>query len=120
VANKRCRACKEIKPANHFPRNRGNGDGLFGRCIECERWFQRYKKYGISRKEYEAKFFEQDGKCAICRVPSTGQLHVDHCHTVNKVRGLLCFNCNAAIGLFKDDPLMLQAAIAYIQKWKTP
>jgi hypothetical protein len=40
---------------------------------------------------------------------------VDHCHTSGKIRGLLCTNCNTAIGLLKDDPNALQRAIDWVK-----
>lgn len=82
---------------------------------------QLRREYGINRDEYDALVARQDGRCAICKeVPEpvhgkrTG-LYVDHCHTTNKVRGLLCQNCNFAIGHMKDDVARLQAAIAYLE-----
>lgn len=36
-------------------------------------------------------------KCAICNKPSSAfkkRLSVDHNHTTNKIRGLLCYRCN--------------------------
>lgn len=41
-------------------------------------------------------------------------LNVDHDHTTNKVRALLCQNCNAMIGLGGDNPDRLRAAAAYL------
>ena len=42
-------------------------------------------------------------------------LVVDHCHDTNRVRGLLCTNCNVAIGHMKDDVERLRAAISYLE-----
>ena len=72
------------------------------------------KVYGISMADYEAMFERQAGACAICK--RTGvTLCVDHCHLTGEVRGLLCSQCNSAIGFCSDDPTVLLAAAAYLQ-----
>lgn len=76
------------------------------------------KKYGITVADREAMFNLQGGVCAICGGGANGRnssLHVDHCHTTNRVRGLLCFSCNQLIGIAKDDPRRLQAAALYLK-----
>ena len=40
---------------------------------------------------------------------------VDHCHTSNEVRGILCLKCNMALGNFKDSIENLQNAIKYLK-----
>ena len=75
-------------------------------------------KYGLSMDEYNAMIDAQDGKCAICNYmfgQTKGDIHVDHCHTEGHVRGLLCNNCNRAIGLFNEDTESLEQAIQYLQ-----
>jgi hypothetical protein len=72
------------------------------------------KTYGIELADYDAMRDAQDGKCAICKEPQP--LCVDHCHDTGKVRGLLCHLCNRALGLFNDDALRLQSAIAYLAR----
>lgn len=47
---------------------------------------------------------------------SSGALVVDHDHTTGKVRGLLCHNCNRALGLLQDNKSYLQSAINYLKK----
>ena len=65
---------------------------------------------------------QQNGVCAICGKPETKvqygkiqPLTVDHNHETGKVRGLLCFNCNIAIGKLKDDIVLLEKAIDYLK-----
>lgn len=59
---------------------------------------------------------EQGGTCAICHGTETvGRLAVDHCHSTGRVRGLLCTNCNQAIGKLKDDSQLLRNAINYLE-----
>ena len=60
--------------------------------------------YGITLDDYNKMFEEQKGKCAICNRHQNElirKLSVDHCHRTNKVRGLLCKNCNVALGYYE-------------------
>jgi Recombination endonuclease VII len=72
------------------------------------------RRYGISPAEYDALLEKQGGACAICRKRSKGRLCVDHCHVTGMVRGLLCNECNGALGYLKDDQASLVAALAYL------
>lgn len=73
--------------------------------------------YGITVAEYDAMHESQGGLCKICQRPENGKrLSVDHCHTTGRVRGLLCAPCNQAIGMLQDSPVILQAAIDYLDK----
>jgi len=77
------------------------------------------KLYGITLDDYNKMFAEQEGKCSICgtHVCSTGRaLAVDHDHETGKVRGLLCANCNTALGKFNDDVELLKKAIDYLRR----
>lgn len=74
------------------------------------------RDYGITLEEYECRLNQQGGVCAICSVPPGEKvLAVDHCHIGGQVRGLLCDNCNQALGKFRDDVDLLQRAIAYLE-----
>ena len=75
-----------------------------------EKNFERRKNvilknvYGITLDDYYKMFNEQKGKCAICSKHQNKlikKLSVDHCHKTNKVRGLLCKNCNVALGFYE-------------------
>lgn len=60
----------------------------------------------------------QNNACAICgKTPNDNgrQLSVDHCHETMEVRGLLCVKCNAGIGMFCDNPMLLEQAIKYLR-----
>lgn len=75
------------------------------------------RKYGLTLEEYEARLAAQGGVCALCGGPcSSGQqLAVDHCHTTNRVRGLLCGSCNLGLGKFRDAPVLLRLAADYLE-----
>lgn len=55
----------------------------------------------------------QKGLCLIC-TEKPEKLFIDNCHETGKVRGLLCSSCNTGIGMLKDDPDVLRAAISYL------
>jgi len=76
--------------------------------------------YNITLEDYVNLFSIQNGVCAIClEVCKTKKsLSVDHDHFTKKVRGLLCNRCNRAIGMFNDDPDILDRAKKYILKGK--
>jgi len=74
--------------------------------------------YGITSIGFNALLIEQKGACGVCnrKEPTKLGWHVDHDHTTGKVRGVLCSNCNTAIGLMKDNPLIADSAAVYLRK----
>ena len=85
------------------------------------------RSYGITYKNYEALLKGQKYKCAICgsegfildAMKHKLKLVVDHNHKTGVVRGLLCHNCNRGLGLFQDNPDILQSAIEYLGRATT-
>ena len=81
------------------------------------------RRYGLSWDDYLTLFNKQKGCCVICSSPlelfgSDKHLvaQVDHCHTTNKVRGLLCTKCNTGLGNFRDSPELLKNAARYLKE----
>lgn len=71
-------------------------------------------KFDIAPEDYQ--FLLSKG-CMICGCKNNThrhRLHIDHDHTTGKFRGILCTNCNTAIGLMCDDPKRLKIAIKYL------
>lgn len=79
------------------------------------------RMYGITNDDYQKMLNKQKGKCAVCEISQKEckrPFDVDHNHSTGKVRGLCCMRCNRAMGLFKDDPIVLRAAAKYLIKSK--
>lgn len=101
------------------------------KCKEKARYYgKKYPKkkklqralanYGVTEEKYNEMLEQQNYKCAICGYSDMSSVNffpvIDHNHTTNKVRGLLCMNCNMGLGKFKDNINFLQNAIKYLEK----
>jgi hypothetical protein len=73
------------------------------------------RKYGITVEDYEFIYKEQEGKCKGCG-RFFDKLSVDHDHNTNEIRGLLCRNCNMALGLLYDNKETLLNLLAYLEE----
>lgn len=83
------------------------------------------RHYGIGIDRYNEMLVAQRGCCAICAKPEANEikgkvvsLAVDHDHATGTVRALLCSACNTALGLFNDDPGLLDKAKAYLERYR--
>jgi hypothetical protein len=138
-----CKAChKRIHDRNRLKNTaRINEFIRIDRKINPEKYAARQRKYqkkyrdlitsktiirnfNITIEEYKKMFVDQDHKCFICKKIETkistksgkvNRLSLDHCHRTNKVRKLLCHNCNIMIGAAKESIEILQEAISYLK-----
>lgn len=138
-----CPDCDEERPLSEFYPDKRVKDGLTRRCRthhsrssyesrqkrlaspsqrrEYNRRYWRARRYGLLPADFDALLAAQDGVCAICRQAETDtwrgnvkDLAVDHDHETGRVRGLLCAQCNTALGKFRDDAELLRAAMSYL------
>ena len=72
------------------------------------------RKYGLTLQEFDELLASQGGGCAICGNPNAD--NVDHDHVTGRVRGILCFTCNVAIGLIAEDEERLMGALSYLTR----
>lgn len=86
-----------------------------------QREYSLKKRMGIGLKEYteyvEKKKIEQNNKCAICGCVK--KLGLDHEHITNKLRGLLCHNCNVALGLLNENITSINNMLKYLDLYAT-
>jgi hypothetical protein len=133
---KRCPKCGQSKPHDGYHQASYTSDGLSSYCKACRAKDKRaaYQRdheavslrrraatFGITTDHLAALIATQGGHCAICRNPCiTGRrLAVDHNHATGQVRGLLCANCNRAVGLLADSAERAQAAADYLRLWES-
>lgn len=113
-----CTKCKVSKPetSEFFPLHNKKLNGLDSWCRECRSTYRN----GIRRGHYRSMISDQElskmldntKHCTICG--SREKLVVDHDHTTNKIRGMLCNHCNRGLGHFRDDPDLLEFARIYL------
>lgn len=138
---KRCSRCLETKPLSAFNKRNDRPQSLSYRswCKFCIR--QKEREEQGARSEYSKKYREknrellrdkfmkkrygcslsmflqleksQNGRCAICK--KTKKLQLDHNHKTGKIRGLLCSNCNCALGLVSENFRILQRMGGYLR-----
>lgn len=86
------------------------------RCEKCRKLksvVNRKGRYGLSAQDYEKLCEDQKYRCALCG--KEAELHVDHDHDTQQIRGLLCQTCNTGIGKLGDTVGSLEKAIGYLR-----
>lgn len=109
---KKCCRCLETKPVSDFYNGGRDLDGYHARCKRCDLGVKIKSKYNMSLEEYD----ELMVGCEICG--GKRNLHIDHDHETENVRGCLCINCNTALGGFRDNVELLKNAINYLERFR--
>jgi hypothetical protein len=127
--NKRRKAEYAIRKLDPAFRERRNAQARKSKALNPRSYERRKKEwlkslYKMTIEDYDQLLLSQNSVCAVCqeKCKSTRGLAVDHDHLCcpgNKscgkcIRGLLCSNCNRALGMFQDNPEILNRAIAYL------
>lgn len=130
-----CNECNEVKPWSEFYMNKATGKPWGRKCKVCKsrmtcerqaanrdhvRRLKDKREYGLTYEE--ADRLRSVTNCQVCGAAAPGgpnslrRLHIDHCHTSGQVRGVLCGDCNTALGRAKDDPEILRKLALYLEK----
>ena len=118
----RCRRCSAAATKRYNNSEKGKAATKAARehKLSLERRYN-FKRYNITAEEFTKLELSQSGVCKICNQPSNRKqlLNIDHDHTTGKVRGLLCWHCNLALGHFKDNVDSILAAAKYLMDNKS-
>jgi hypothetical protein len=137
---KLCPVCREVKSGDDFAYDARARDGHQSRCRACDNrlhlerrqsdpehhrkivrrsnFKQRHKITGLDGW-VDAQYEKQGGVCAMVdcnkRLSDGGHaLCVDHDHETNKLRGLLCRECNLALDWYEKNKHRHVAFDAYL------
>ena len=113
----RCNPCKKQYHREYYRRRKAENP-LYGKEYSRK---STLAKHGMTLDTYNSMLAQQNGKCAICKKMPEGKgvsranLVIDHDHRTGKIRGLLCDFCNRGLGIFRDDPSLLETAASYLR-----
>lgn len=122
-----CTICGPVK----VKRKRDNNGGFRYLCkVSQGRWTGTPESKRLRRLRYEEKrrgikfadareaLAQASGQCDICArdISQPGKHRVDHDHATGSVRGILCSNCNMALGLLQDRPEIARGAAQYLER----
>lgn len=119
-----CTRCKIPKELSEY-KFRKDLNKLSVRCKECDSFCVKASFFKVT-PEYLTGFVEsKNHECGICGIPEEEAkkankktkhygLYIDHNHSNNALRGILCHNCNLVIGHAKDSIDILRKAIDYL------
>jgi hypothetical protein len=140
---KTCYKCLEEKNLELFAKGSKYADGRKNICKKCHaeyisqyykdrpdkykekvrinsKYKANWKRHKISEEKYLELLALYEGKCHGCQERKA--TNIDHDHSCckarfscgNCVRGVLCNQCNTALGLLSDDAKKLQTLLKYI------
>lgn len=68
----------------------------------------KMSRYGLTPEQFDSL----PNKCEVCG--SVSNLCIDHDHITGKFRGVLCHNCNLALGHLHDNPEIIYKLLNYL------
>ncbi len=87
--------------------------------MDCR--FNNFTRLGVIYTPEERIDLERRVRLGVCescgRQVNIRQMQVDHSHTANILRGVICGSCNKSLGMMEENPEYLQKLIDYIQKF---
>ena len=107
-----CRSCDSSKKRKEY----NNLDSYSKRLTIAAR---SIRKNGMDITEEEfLEYKDNASKCCICDkvLYSDTDKHLDHNHSTGKIRGVLCTNCNIALGHTQDNIAILRNMIKYLEQ----
>jgi len=135
-----CIKCGESKELDMFSKGSKYKDGRRNTCKKCHSFYVttyyksnpnkrqlknktdfNWKRHGLTKEQYDKLMKKHDGKCHSCK--DRLAINIDHDHSCCSsqrsscgkcIRGILCSQCNTALGLLNDEPKKIKSLLKYI------
>lgn len=112
--------CKEAnpQPLESFAYSGKHADRKQPWCKGCyANNSQRHRRLNLSPEARDLLVSGQGNACASCGESfNNRRYHVDHDHSTGVIRGVLCAQCNMALGLLGDSPERISRLLDYTTK----
>ncbi|MEZ4200620.1 MAG: endonuclease VII domain-containing protein [Candidatus Paceibacterota bacterium] len=122
-AKKICNVCHKLKDTEEFEYNQtGINNRKIRRptCKDCRKVMTGTNMSSADRKKWrESKPEREPFECPICGKRTiagiTSKVVLEHDHKTGNIRGWVCDSCNTGLGRFKDDRMLLEKAIKFLE-----
>ncbi len=132
IKETKCAACEHVKPTSEFHLAAKSPDGYRYECRSCVKEYRKlrarsslnsylYSHYRLTVEQFDEVRRRQGYRCGICDIHEDDlprRLGVDHCHRTLGIRGLLCTDCNQALGKLGDSAAGLRRALDYLLRFE--
>lgn len=110
-----CKECLRLLDTSEFYKARNTKNGHHSVCKECYVERVQRSKYKLNREDLRE--LKAKDHCDLCKrkIEKKINKHIDHCHKTGRVRGVLCRQCNLALGWLKDDTNLIYRIITYLK-----
>lgn len=88
--------------------------------LERSATYQRLRKYGLTKEQWQQLFDAQDKRCKCCGTTTPGHKfgwHTDHDHKTGAVRGIICARCNLILGWMGDNEASVEKTTAMLVRY---
>jgi hypothetical protein len=130
-----CTTCQTDKPLEEFSPSPKGRLGRQSRCKACTNIYlaerlanmpaeQKADVYARARRSRVARKYGPEALLVLDRIDAgepcencgkrTTKMPIDHNHETGATRGLLCSNCNTALGLLDENPETIMGLLAYL------
>ena len=122
METKVCNKCGKTKSVSSFYKRSDRPSGLQSKCKTCQNkkrpeYYKSHeamrRKFNISDSYYIELMARND--CPTCGKVMTKKC-IDHDHKTEKIRGVLCNNCNTSLGLLNDNVDTLKNLFQYLEQ----
>jgi hypothetical protein len=100
--HKLCKLCRMTSGNSGICYSCGKTRHIYYSSEMCTSCYRKSVKYKITKEKL--KELREIKNCQLCGINLLDEHpHIDHCHTTDRIRGVLCGKCNVIEGMFRDE-----------------